>query len=240
MRALFIRIVSALVLAATAAFGAAPALAQKLIDVAEHPERKVVVELFSSQSCGNCPKANANVAILARRSDVIALTYPVGLWNYLGWDDTFAKPEFTERQKSYNRALGHRGPYTPQIVFGGRYHSSGVNLANIAEGFAQRDLKPYPVNLAIGKNTVSVSGPADQKGEVVLVHFRPGVTRMTPGGGTNEGKPMSYFNLVTKFQPLGAWSGGEASFPATCEAGCVAIVHQNGPEGRIIGAAVNK
>ena len=69
------------------------------ITVAEHPSRPVVIELFSSQGCGNCPQANANVAGLAKRSDVIAMTYPVGIWDYLGWSDTLAKPEFTERQK---------------------------------------------------------------------------------------------------------------------------------------------
>lgn len=238
MRALFPRLMAVLMLALAA--GSTAASAQKLIDVPEHPERKVVVELFSSQSCGNCPKANANVAILAKRSDVIALTYPVGLWNYLGWDDTFAKPEFTERQKSYNRSLGHRGPYTPQIVFGGRYHSSGVNLADIAEGFAQRDLKPYPAVVGITKKAVSVSGPGDAKGEVVLVQFRPGMTRMTVGGGTNEGKPMSYFNLVTSYRVLGPWNGGEASYAVDCEGGCVALVQRDGSEGRIIGAAVNR
>ncbi len=238
MRTLATRLLAAFLLALTVGSGAA--YAQKLIDVAEHPERKVVVELFSSQSCGNCPAANANVAVLAKRSDVIALTYPVGYWNYLGWDDTFAKPEFTERQKRYNRALGHRGPYTPQIVFGGRYHSSGVNLGNIAEGFAQRDLKPYPAVMSLSKNSVSVTGPSDMQGEVLLVQFRPGMTRVTPGGGANEGKPMSYFNLVTSYQVLGAWKGGEASFPVKCEAGCVALVQLKGTEGKIIGAAVNR
>jgi hypothetical protein len=240
MRAVLIHALSALMLVATVAFGAAPAFAQKLIDVPEHPERKVVVELFSSQSCGNCPNANANLGVLAKRSDVVALTYPVGLWNYLGWDDTFAKPEFMKRQKSYNRNLGHRGPYTPQIVFGGRFHSSGVNLSDIAEGFAQRDLKPYLTSVSFTKGHVTVSGPTDAKGEVMLVHFRPGVTKMTPGGGANEGKPMKYYNLVTRLEPLGPWSGGEASYAAVCEAGCVALVQRDSSEGRIIGAAVNK
>ncbi len=69
------------------------------MNVPEHATRPSVMELFSSQGCGNCPVANANIAQLAERSDVIALTYPVGYWDYLGWDDTFAKPEFTERQK---------------------------------------------------------------------------------------------------------------------------------------------
>lgn len=103
MRTLLSRLASAVI--ALAALSA-PALAQRGgIDVPEHATRPVVMELFSSQGCGNCPVANANIAKLAERSDVIALTYPVGIWDYLGWDDTFAKKEFTERQKRYNRVL---------------------------------------------------------------------------------------------------------------------------------------
>ena len=67
------------------------------MNVPEHSVRPVVMELFSSQGCGKCPDANANIAKLSERSDIIALTYTVGYWDYLGWDDTFAKPEFTER-----------------------------------------------------------------------------------------------------------------------------------------------
>src|SRR5690348_8085224 len=81
-------------LAAVALAVAPSASAQKGgMNVPEHATRPVVMELFSSQGCGNCPVANANIAMLAERSDVIALTYPVGYWDYLGWDDTFAKPE---------------------------------------------------------------------------------------------------------------------------------------------------
>jgi hypothetical protein len=61
-----------------------------------HP---VVVELFQSQGCSSCPPANANVlALAARRSDVLALSWQVTYWDDLGWKDTFSKPAFTARQ----------------------------------------------------------------------------------------------------------------------------------------------
>ena len=128
------------------------------MNVPEHATRPVVMELFSSQGCGNCPVANANIAKLAERSDVIALTYPVGIWDYLGWDDTFAKPEFTERQKRYNRALKYRGPYTPQVVYSGRLHGPGTSIKDIEERFAKRDISPYPATLVLEKDLVLVSG----------------------------------------------------------------------------------
>jgi hypothetical protein len=222
----------------------APAVAQRGgMDVPEHATRPVVMELFSSQGCGNCPVANANIAKLAERSDVIALTYPVGIWDYLGWDDTFAKKEFTERQKRYNRILKYRGPYTPQVVYSGRLHGPGTDIKDIEEAFGRRDINPYPATLAFENDMVVVSGaiPADtDKAGVVVVHYRPGVTSVTPGGGTNKGKPMSYWNLVTRYEQVGEWKGGAQRFPVKCTSACVVMIQKNGPEGMVIGAVQKK
>jgi hypothetical protein len=218
------------------------------MNVPEHAVRPVVMELFSSQGCGNCPSANANLAKLAERSDVIALTYAVGIWDYLGWDDTFAKPEFTERQKRYNRVLGYRGPYTPQVVYSGRLHGSGTNMKAIEEKFAIRDINPYPAMVTFEKDAVVISGAApkaadgktDEKAGIMLIRFRPGATKVTPGAGANKGKAMTYVNLVTGFEPLGEWTGGAQKFPAKCSSGCVVLVQKGGMEGLIIGAAQKK
>jgi hypothetical protein len=230
-----------LICAAVAMAVAPAAFAQKGgMNVPEHAVRPVVMELFSSQGCGNCPMANANIAKLAERSDVIALTYAVGIWDYLGWDDTFARPEFSERQKRYNRVLGYRGPYTPQVVYSGRLHGSGTSIQKIEEKFAIRDISPYPATVAFERDTVSISGAPLARGEkagVMLVRFRPGATKVTPGAGANKGKAMTYFNLVTAIEPLGEWTGGEQKFPAKCSTGCVVLVQKGGMEGLIIGAA---
>ena len=176
---------------------------------------KPALVVFSSTSCGNCPAANANLQKLAERSDIIALTYPVGIWDYLGWDDTFAKPEFTERQKRYNRVLGYRGPYTPQVVYSGRLHGPGTSIKQIEEKFAVRDISPYPASIAFDKDVVTVSGALPDKMDkagVMLVKFRPGQTKVTPGGGANKGKAMTYWNLVTGFEQIGEWKGGSQKF----------------------------
>src|ERR1700694_425484 len=76
----------------------------------------VVVELYTAQGCASCGEANAHVAKLAERKGGLALTFSVDYWDYLGWADTFAKPEFTARQKAYVAKLALREPYTPQVV----------------------------------------------------------------------------------------------------------------------------
>ena len=83
------------------------------------PSSPVVVELYTSQGCFSCPRANRLLGEFSRESNVIALTFAVGYWDYLGWTDTFAQPEFVDRQRAYARALRFRGPYTPQLVING-------------------------------------------------------------------------------------------------------------------------
>jgi len=59
----------------------------------------VLVELYTSQGCSACPRANRLLGELSHEPDVLALTFAVGYWDYLGWIDTFARPEFADRQR---------------------------------------------------------------------------------------------------------------------------------------------
>ncbi|MGA7384725.1 MAG: DUF1223 domain-containing protein, partial [Methylocella sp.] len=54
-----------------------------------------VVELFTSQGCAYCPRADQWLAAIARAPDVVAVSFPVDYWDYIGWRDTLASPAFT-------------------------------------------------------------------------------------------------------------------------------------------------
>src|SRR5690606_25537280 len=56
-----------------------------------------VVELFTSQGCNSCPPADELFAELAAKPDLVALSYHVDYWDYLGWRDTLSRKENTER-----------------------------------------------------------------------------------------------------------------------------------------------
>src|SRR5579872_4118577 len=79
----------------------------------------VVVELFTSQGCSACAAADETPASFEGRKDILALTFPVDYWDYLGWRDTYAQPAFSDRQKAYAKALGLREVFTPQVVVDG-------------------------------------------------------------------------------------------------------------------------
>ena len=103
-------------LAAIAVFAFLAGAAQPALGDGASP---VVVELFTSQGCSSCPPADRYLGEIARRDDVIALSLHVDYWDRLGWRDTLANPAHTKRQLRYQRALGLRHIYTPQMVVAG-------------------------------------------------------------------------------------------------------------------------
>lgn len=77
-----------------------------------------VVELFTSQGCSSCPPADALLSKIKNDKNVIALSYHVDYWDYLGWKDPYSSKEFSNYQRVYASRL-NSGVYTPQMVVNG-------------------------------------------------------------------------------------------------------------------------
>jgi len=110
---------------------AAFALRASAQTAATDPGRKpVVVELFTSEGCSDCPPAEALAAKLEQQPipgvDVIVLEEHVDYWNHQGWIDPFSSMEWTERQQVYV-ASAHSNPYTPEMVVDGQSQFIGSN-----------------------------------------------------------------------------------------------------------------
>ena len=74
-----------------------------------------VIELFQSQGCSSCPRANSNVLQLVEDPNLLILTYDVTYWDRLGWKDTFGNSANDRRQWEYARALSRKNVFTPQV-----------------------------------------------------------------------------------------------------------------------------
>ena len=99
-------------------------LFSSLIDKPIDSNSIVVLELFTSQGCSSCPPADKHLNEL-RSDKVIALSYHVDYWNYIGWKDPFSKSTYTEKQRLYATKFNSSTIYTPQLVINGKEHIVG-------------------------------------------------------------------------------------------------------------------
>jgi hypothetical protein len=85
----------------------------------------ILVELFTSEGCADCPPADAVLEKLiatqpAAGMEVIGLGQHVDYWDQLGWKDRFSSAALTNRQRIYSAHFNLESIYTPQMVVDGR------------------------------------------------------------------------------------------------------------------------
>ena len=208
----------------------------------------VVVELFTSQGCNSCPPADAYLASLKGRDNVIALSYHVNYWDYLGWRDTFASEANTNRQRDYARTLGERTIYTPHIVVGGRYHEVGSRHKAVDRAIRKAALEQdesLTVHLSevpLGTLRIDVSEGQIYNRRVLvwLIVFDP-YHEVAVERGENGGRTLGSHNVVRDVREVGEWYGKTlslalsiADLQAVGEA--VAVIVQEHDSVHILGA----
>ena len=208
-----------------------------------------VVELFTSQGCPACPAADRDFATYADRDDVLALSWHVDYWNYMGWRDTFAKSAHSTRQRAYANQLD-QGVYTPQIIVNGMYATVGTRKAEVkrlTEAARTMPLVPLSIDYAAGSISVSIDVPEGARAkaegaQLYLVLFRRSAT-VDVGAGENGGRKLVYRNIVRDTQPLGRVMQGRltvtlshADLTHGAHDAAALIVQQDGP-GPVIAAA---
>jgi hypothetical protein len=202
--------------------------------------RPVVVELYEAQGCSSCPPANANLAAVADRPDVIALNFAVTYWDQLGWKDTFAQKKFTDRQWDYAHGLRHDNVGTPQVVVNGRTDVVGQRVAEIESALRSVRLAGGGPALTLTPAGVAIAGAAPARAaDVWLVRYDPNIVQVPVKRGENTGKTLPHKNVVRELTRLGAWSGGAKTYaipvgPAGLK---TAVLVQSGPGGPILAAA---
>lgn len=178
----------------------------------------VVVELFTSQGCNSCPPADAFLQELTGQENVLALSFPVDYWDYLGWKDTLADPAHTARQTTYRQAFGLRQIYTPQMVIQGRREGVGSRRRDIQSKIsAVQDAGASTADVSIASTAEAYSvrvTPNKRFGGaagVWLVFYDP-VHEVDIKSGENGGRTLKYHNVVRGMMPLGSWSGADQTF----------------------------
>lgn len=211
---------------------------------AQTPEQPVVVELFTSQGCSSCPPADSVLAELSGRDDVIALALHVDYWDYLGWRDTFAQHEFTERQVAYRNAWRKSVVYTPQMVVHGHRDVLATRAGELEAAIKDAREAAPKVTLVIEREDGMLKcriepGPKPVGGIVWIAKYTRGVT-VEVSRGENAGRMLSYANVVRSLHRIGHWSGAaaeEVAMPQPEPGEGVAVWLQAGEAGPILAAA---
>jgi hypothetical protein len=182
----------------------------------------VVVELFTSEGCSDCPPADRLLNILEQTQpvpgvEIIPLEQHVDYWNYEGWRDPFSSSQFTSRQKDYVYAFNLPSAYTPEMIVDGTLEFVGSDshraLAAIAKAavFPKANLRieqlpeatsaarnlPLRVSLA----SFGASTPTHSKDVLLAVtedYLASNITR-----GENAGVRMNHLGVVRELRVLG-------------------------------------
>ncbi|TCL09124.1 hypothetical protein BXY66_1167 [Shimia isoporae] len=203
----------------------------------------VVVELYTSQGCSSCPPADEYLRTqLAGRDDVIALALHVDYWDYIGWKDNFADPAYTNRQKLYAQAAGHRSVYTPQMIVNGEDHVVGTHPSKVEKLINAHKAKAPTVELSVSRKgnrlRIEAEAATRQDMRVHIVRYL-GSEKVSIKRGENAGKTLTYANIVDEWTVAKSWNGRSAlKFEANSKGeGPVVVLVQVANGGPILAAA---
>lgn len=231
----------------TLGLGAALMLAGGITAVSDEarsePQAKAVIELYTSQGCSSCPPADKLLGKLAGRKDVIALTFPVDYWDYLGWKDTLASPAYSARQRAYARARGDGQVYTPQVVIDGSSHEVGSHESSIKRAISMSKDKlknaRIPMEMHTEDNTLIITAGAAPHGARIkpatiwLALVKKSQT-VKINRGENRGRTITYHRVVRDMTPVGQWKGETVSIKLpkhhlqnTDADGCTVLLQQD-------------
>jgi hypothetical protein len=228
---------------------ALPGLAEPPQPVAQG---NAVVELFTSQGCSSCPPADKLLAELAERPGVVALSYAVDYWNYLGWHDTLSSAANSDRQREYAQARGDGRVYTPQVVVDGIIHVNGSDEKAIGQAIEDASSRlanvKVPVSMRADGSTLVIdvaAAPEQSSARTATIWLAIAKEQQTVSitRGENRGQNLSYHHPVRELSPVGMWKGEAMTFRLplkdlkTMGGDCLVALVQVENSGPILGAA---
>ena len=174
----------------------------------------VLVELFTSEGCSDCPPADKLLEELDTKQFVpgaqaIVLSEHVTYWNRQGWTDPFSMPEVDDRQKEYGDRFHLDSVYTPQAVVDGTAQMVGNNgpeLTRAVEAAAKPAKEPLTIadpRWENGAAVFSVKGATDSKTRLVAV-LAADATTSEVARGENAGRTLHHVAVVRVLKDFGS------------------------------------
>jgi len=205
---------------------AAVLLAPLAAAVAPATRVPVVVELFTSEGCSDCPPADALLAGLDRTQPVpgalvIPLEEHVDYWDHQGWRDPFSSHAITERQEKYAGQLRIASPYTPQMVVDGRTDLVGSASSEARAAIEAAARAPHvEVTLALANSAAAgeplhatiragaLPGEINEQTDAWLAVTEDGLSSKV-AAGENAGRSLEHAAVVRSLATVGHVARGE-------------------------------
>ena len=194
-----------------AGWSAAGVWAQPPADAGRVP---VLVELFTSEGCSDCPPADRLIGELDARqfvpgAEAIVVSEHVTYWNHLGWRDPFSMDEVDWRQKEYGARFNLDSIYTPQVVVDGATQMVGNNAPDVTQAVANA-AKAAKKPLAIadarwdsGAAVFTLHGAVDAGSKLIAV-LAADATHSEVARGENAGRTLQHVAVARVIKEIGS------------------------------------
>jgi hypothetical protein len=184
----------------------------------------VLIELFTSEGCSDCPPADALLEKLDRtqpvsNAEVVVLSEHVNYWDDGGWRDPYSLQEVTTRQGVYASRFRSEGPYTPQMVIDGNKEFVGSDERKAVQAIEnEAQVQKVPISLsaiqAEGESTLGVhveSGPlTPAKSADILLAVADDSDQSNVRHSENAGRNLTHVAVVRTLAKVGTIGPGVA------------------------------
>jgi hypothetical protein len=196
--------------------------------------RPVVVELFESEGCSDCPAAETLLASLIISQPVAGVQiipieeHVTYFDNPVHWVDQFSSSQVTERQYDYSAAFKDNSVYTPEMVVDGSAHfvgsdqSAALSAISDAAKIAAANVRLSLSGGAGDQITASISIRdvpamiAAKKIAVILAITEDDVSSNVTGG-ENKGRVLSHIAVTKSLDFVGYLMQSSNDFQTTLE-----------------------
>ncbi len=183
-----------------------PRAAESVQTITSGPARVGLLELYTSEGCSSCPPAEAWLSDFSKNerlwTGVVPVAFHVDYWDYLGWEDVFANPDFSERQRDYAEKWNASRVYTPGFVFNGTEWRGWFDHAPLPATSGDAGT----LTASIAKDGVAVTftpaGTASSRNLVAHIAVLGMGLQRTITAGENKGKTLTHDFLVLGYQEV--------------------------------------
>jgi hypothetical protein len=207
----------------------------------------VLVELFTSEGCSDCPPADTLLGQLDAQQFVpgaqaIVLSEHVTYWNHEGWRDPYSFTQMDDRQQQYAREFGLTDVYTPQAVIDGAQQFVGNDPNKLANAVAHAASQPKPkLNIEGAHRAVNgaidFSVQADGARATLVAAIAEDATSSQVSHGENAGRTLHHVAVVRLLKEFG--KGRADGQPLELSGGNLIAAEKTGTRLRLVVFLVN-